>query len=228
MPNFIRITPFMHVLDVDAAVAFGLRSPLQELSPAFQCFHTKYLNIVCALAIIQPMLKPQDIVVAVKLAAYDGPRPSFQQLASQLRMFPSEVHTSFKRAKESGFITGSGEEERVNRSSLLEFLVHGLRYSFPPERGAPTRGVPTSYAADPLKRFIVQGTGPPPVWPSRNGKVRGFALKPLHKNVPEAVADDPGLYEFLALIDAVRDGRSRERTLAVRELEKRLSRPSHE
>jgi hypothetical protein len=40
--------------------------------------------------------------------------------------------------------------------------------------------------------------------------------------VPKAVAHDDALYELLALVDAVRDGRARERELAVKELTARL------
>jgi hypothetical protein len=48
----------------------------------------------------------------------------------------------------------------------------------------------------------------------------GFA--PLYKSAPMAALRDPVLYEFLALADAIRDGRARERNLAERELVKRL------
>jgi hypothetical protein len=47
-------------------------------------------------------------------------------------------------------------------------------------------------------------------------------MAPLHKMVPVAILQDPVLYEILALIDAIRDGRSRERQLAERELVRRL------
>jgi hypothetical protein len=44
----------------------------------------------------------------------------------------------------------------------------------------------------------------------------------LHKNVPQAALEDVRFYELLALVDALRDGRARERNLAGRELKKRL------
>src|ERR1035438_5422190 len=53
-------------------------------------------------------------------------------------------------------------------------------------KGAATRGVPTSYAANPLKKSIAPGDEPPPVWPFAEGSVRGYAFLPLHKNVPKA------------------------------------------
>ena len=44
--------------------------------------------------------------------------------------------------------------------------------------------------------------------------MRGVTFEPLHKSAPAAARKDPALYELLALIDAVRDGRVRERKLA--------------
>jgi hypothetical protein len=49
-----------------------------------------------------------------------------------------------------------------------------------------------------------------------------LAFSPLYKAAPTAARKDPKLYELLALVDAVRGGRARERTTAVRLLEKRL------
>jgi len=44
--------------------------------------------------------------------------------------------------------------------------------------------------------------------------------------VPHAALRDPNLYQLLALVDAIRDGRARERNLAERDLVQRL-RSSH-
>jgi hypothetical protein len=55
-----------------------------------------------------------------------------------------------------------------------------------------------------------------------DGQVRGATLEPPHKIVPAAAATDPDLYEILALIDVLRDGRTRERQIAERELTARL------
>jgi hypothetical protein len=53
-------------------------------------------------------------------------------------------------------------------------------------------------------------------------KSGGIALEPLYKTVPEASLRDPSLYELLALVDAIRDGRARERKIAEKELINRL------
>ena len=169
------------------------------------------------------MLRPVDIVVLLKLSLEVGRRPPYLQIGKDLRLFPSEVYTSVKRARASHLVHGLAKEDRLNRTALIEFLLHGIRYAFPAQLGAMTRGVPTSYAASPLNRLINPDGGPPPVWPYAEGSVRGFGFAPLHKNVPQAALEDGRLYELLALVDALRDGRARERELAGRELTERLS-----
>jgi hypothetical protein len=47
-------------------------------------------------------------------------------------------------------------------------------------------------------------------------------LAPLYKTVPIAAMRDASVYEKLALVDALRDGRTRERKLAEQELKKLL------
>jgi hypothetical protein len=129
-------------------------------------------------------------------------------------MSPSEVHAAVGRAVASGLLHGSELGNRPNLTAVEEFLLHGVKYAFPSERGGPTRGVPTSYAAEPLRNLISSGDEPPPVWPHPDGPARGTALAPLYKAAPKAALRDPGLYELLALVDALRDGRARERKLA--------------
>lgn len=166
-------------------------------------------------------LKPQDIVILLKLVAIGEQPWSFSSLANELAMSQSEVHSGIKRAMASRLYDPNRKVPILR--SLLEFLIHGLKYVFPPDSGRLTRGMPTSYAAPPLNAIIVQTDEPPPVWPTADGKVRGQEFAPLFRSVPRAAANDNALYELLALVDAIRDGRARERELAVKELTKRLS-----
>lgn len=169
-------------------------------------------------------LKPQDVVVLLKLLSYGDDRPSYAQMGEELFLSPSEVHASVKRAKEAHLVVGLEPDEATpDKAAVLEFLVHGLKYSFPPERGELARGIPTSYAAEPLNQKISLGNDPPPVWPSPEGTARGYSLKPLYKTVPKAAQADRKLYEMLALVDAVRDGRTRDRQIAEQELRVRLA-----
>jgi hypothetical protein len=166
-------------------------------------------------------LKPQDVLVALKLAARPDGGWSYPRLATELAMSASEVHSSVRRATRSGLLQAN-DRHSPNRRALLEFLVHGIKYAFPAERGAMTRGLPTAHAAPPLSAHFPTSDEPPPVWPDPEGTVRGEELEPLYRSAPKAARADKGLYELLALVDAVRGGRARERDLAVKELRSRL------
>jgi hypothetical protein len=167
-------------------------------------------------------LKPQDVVVALKLCAYPYARPAISILGNELSLSPSEVHGAIGRLRASRLLHGPQWRDRPNISALEEFLIHGLKYAFPARHGDVTRGVPTSYAAEPLKSEIAMSNDLPPVWPWPEGDVRGVGLEPLYKKVPQAALRDRELYELLALVDAIRDGRARERKIAERDLVDRL------
>ena len=177
-------------------------------------------------------LKPQDLLVALKLSLAHDEAWTYGSLAVELGMSASEVHHAVGRATAAGLLfvdprDASGGRNRLqhkaNRKALVEFLVHGLRYVFMAERGGEVRGMPTSHAAPPLKSKIVQDGGAPPVWATPEGTVRGWAVAPLYRSAPFAAEKDPALYELLALVDALRIGQTRERALAAAEIEKRLA-----
>ncbi len=168
------------------------------------------------------ILRPQDIVLLLKLVAMESQPWSYASIAVELQMSPSQAHAAAKRALKAQLAIDDGGKIKPAIKPLEEFLFHGIRYAFPPDRGELTRGVPTSYAAPPLNEQIHQSDEPPPVWPYPEGGLRGYALSPLYKSIPEPALRDPRFYELLALVDALRDGRARERQLAMRELGRRL------
>ena len=167
------------------------------------------------------MAKSQDVVVLLKWLCHSGAN-SYADLARELGMSVGEVHGATRRAAEAGLFDLESRRPRIQ--ALKEYLVHGVKYAFPARRGAPTRGMPTSYAASPLKEHFASGEPRelPPVWPDPEGKTRGYALEPLFRSVPSAARRDRQLYEMLALVDALREGRARERHFAANELGKRL------
>ena len=170
----------------------------------------------------QIVLRPQDLVVLLRLSLVQGAAPGYAALASELGLTASEVHAGVERAMASQ-LAGKDAAGRpaVLREALRLFVEHGARYCFPATRGSSTRGVPTGYAAAPLKALIVAPNEPPPVWPHKTGAVRGEAFYPLYPTVPEAALRNPALHELLALFDAVRGGSLRERALAIRALDER-------
>jgi hypothetical protein len=171
----------------------------------------------------QLILRPQDLVVLLRLALDPGPAPTYAALGAELGLTASEAHASVKRAVAAQLASKMpGGKARVAREALRLFVENGARFSFPATRGGMTRGVPTAHAAAPLKDQLVPGTDPLPVWPHKNGTVRGLAFYPLYPTVPEAAARNPALRELLVLFDGVRGGSPRERALAVGMLRERL------
>lgn len=168
------------------------------------------------------MLKPQDIVVLLKLA---GMRDAwtFEQLGAELAMSASALHRSLARASAAGLYDEA--HRRVVTPALLEFVVHGAKYLYPGVMRGEARGIPTAWAAEPLAGRIASSNKAVPVWPDPHGSARGLAVEPLHPSVPEAAKRDSRLAQKLALVDAIRLGDARQRGVAERELAKQLERP---
>lgn len=172
----------------------------------------------------QIALRPQDVVVLLRLSLEKGEPPTYATLSEELGITASEVHAAIERAALAQLaVKNRSGKASVVREALRLFLQHGARYAFPAMRGEMTRGVPTGYAAAPLRDRIQQPNDPPPVWPDKNGSVRGEAFIPLYPAVPSAAARNPALYELLVLFDAIRGGRARERELAISLLNERLA-----
>ena len=167
-------------------------------------------------------LKPQDVLFLLKLVA-QGEKPwSFNRMAVDLGMSPSEVHAAARRAVFARLAVKRESTIQPNIRNLEEFLLHGIQYVFVPERGGLTRGMPTACAAAPMDAYFAENKEPPPVWPDPEGELRGEAFSPLYRSAPVAAKNDRKLYELLALVDAIRGGRARERDIARQELKKRL------
>jgi len=171
----------------------------------------------------QLTLKPQDLMVLMKLISL-GEKPStYGELAAALGMSSSEVHASIARARAARLVNVENDRPAVVRSALKEFLLYGAKYAFPPTMGTQTRGLPTAYAAPPLAGRVTQPNEPPPVWPDPRGEQRGVGFQPLYPTVPAAARRDSSLYELLALFDAIRAGAARERQIAGQLLSERLA-----
>jgi hypothetical protein len=161
-------------------------------------------------------LKPQDLLVLFKVAAHPRQRWTYAALGEALSMSASEVHASVKRAVVAGLavVRGRGDWSPI-RPALLEFALHGVRYVWPAVSGPVKRGVPTGFGAAPLVGKISATTGEAPVWAYATGSAKGPSLSPIYRTAPQAALADPRLHRLLALLDAVRAGRARERALAA-------------
>ena len=163
-------------------------------------------------------IKPQDILLLLKIISEDNPKWNQDPMAEALGMSQSEVSESVARSKYAGLLDPKGKT--VMKMAFMEFLQYGLRYVFPQRPGAVVRGVPTSHSASPLQEQIQSTENY--VWPYAKGTVRGHSILPLYPSVPEAAIKDEKLHQLLALADALRVGRAREKELAIVELKKRF------
>jgi hypothetical protein len=166
-------------------------------------------------------LKSQDILVLLKLVTKRDEPWTYNGLAAELDLSPSQLHTAVRRAIESGLALEQDGRIRVITRNLEEFLVHALRYISVPERGPKSRGMATLTSAPPFAALFLADEEPI-VWPDPSGDVRGESLEPIYKSAPAAARRDPKLYELLVIADALRAGRARERQAALKELKKKL------
>ncbi len=163
-------------------------------------------------------MKPQDIVVLAKLIAYDDPNYTQMELSLSLEMSQSEISSSLKRSTYAGLLINKGQD--VERKLFFDFIQFGLPVIFPVHPGAIVRGTVTAHSAEPLSMEFLSDEKY--VWPYAKGRDRGQSITPLYPTVPKAVIIDHNLHELLALLDAVRVGRAREKNRALEILEARI------
>lgn len=166
----------------------------------------------------QIQMKPQDILLLLKIISMNDKSWNQKPIAEALAMSQSEVSESVARSKYAGLLDPSGKQ--VMKLSLMDFLQYGIRYAFPQKPGPVVRGIPTSHSASPLNKEIQSTENY--VWPYAKGSMRGHSIIPLYISVPKAALKDNDLYELLAMVDALRVGRAREKEIAITELKKRL------
>jgi len=165
------------------------------------------------------MLGPTDLYVCLYLSKPTTGTPRFEGIAGDLGVGLGTAHRSVQRLIASGLLLPS---RTVQRRALLDVILHAARHVYYVDPGALTRGIRTADAAPPLSSMMTP-SDPPPVWPDPLGDTRGYAIAPLHESAPQAAMRDPELHELLALVDALRIGQARVRSLAATELRMRLT-----
>jgi hypothetical protein len=180
-------------------------------------------------------MKSQDIFILLKLASLqiqdDEKHPpvdaglyTVRGLAEELGVGKTEINNSINRSISVGLLKRDRKtnQPKTNLKALREFIVYGLKYVFPVRPAEMTRGIPTAFAATVLEGQLMTAGEMIYVWPDAKGKNKGQSVIPLFKSVPYAVKRDPKLYEYLALVDAIRLGSPREAHLAEQLLTERL------
>lgn len=163
-------------------------------------------------------MRPQDILILLKIVSLNGQKFYLKDLSQHLSISSSEVTESVNRSVLAGLI--ANDKKTVMKNALFEFLIHGLPYVFPQKPGTLAAGMPTAHSAPPLNKTFK--TDELYVWPESKGSVKGQVIEPFHPGQVNAAKQDQKLYELLALSDALRVGRAREKKLAEEWLKKRL------
>ena len=158
----------------------------------------------------QPTLRPFDVAVALRLLL--SPEDRYEPLADALVTSTSAVHRSVARLQLARLCRPASRT--VAPEELHEFLLHGVRFAFPPILGAERSGIPTTVAHPELQTLFKDGVDSKPlVWGSDLGSVRGESIAPLFPGVPAVASRDARLHELLAGVDVLRTGSSRERRI---------------
>lgn len=94
----------------------------------------------------QITIRPQDVVVLLKIISLERSGKSWMKkdLADSLNLANSEITNVFDRLKYTGLIMPG--INRVQRLTFYEYLVYGLKATFPPFVGAEARGLVTEYS----------------------------------------------------------------------------------
>jgi hypothetical protein len=161
-------------------------------------------------------MRPQDIVILLKIIAKRNEPWQMKDLASELEISSSEISDSLNRSVVAGLLESS-QKKKVYSTNLMEFIEHGLHYVFPALPSGMVNGVPTAHSHPFMKKYFSSEIEY--VWPQPRGSARGLGIEPLYKEAPKAALKDEVLYKMLALIDVIRVGRVREWKTAINKLQ---------
>lgn len=164
-------------------------------------------------------MRPQDIVVLIKILTIQEEDWQFKDLANSLFISNSEISESLERSSYASLV--DFDRRNVLRGNLLDFLIHGMKYVFPAQPGILTRGVPTAHSHPYMQTFI--NSDQAYVWSSSSGNIVGQTIEPFYANQVKAAERDEELYKLLALLDVIRVGKLREKSIAEKELREILS-----
>jgi hypothetical protein len=143
---------------------------------------------------------------------------AFKNLADSTAISAGECHNAVGRLRLAQLILA--DERRPSLDALHEFLLHGAAYAFPPILGALLPGVPTAHASTAFSGIVESADIH--VWPHAEGSARGQSLVPLYPGATALPALNRPLYELLTIVDALRVGTTRVRTVAGELLRVRL------
>lgn len=176
-------------------------------------------------------LKPQDIVVAIDLAAADVPTDmerdnpglplptSRRAVSERLGISLGAVSAAYKRLLQFKLIapdlSSATQKEQANVPALLEFLIHGVKYYSYPKVTGVGKGMATGWSAPVMKgKTMMMPPETPFVWPDPFGVAKGEQVTPIHKSAVNLARANKTAYAILAATDVMRLGSPREQEQA--------------
>lgn len=156
-------------------------------------------------------MRPQDIVLLLKLIIDAGQEIRIKDLSSKLFISASEISESLNRSAIAGLLDPSSRA--VNKEAFLKFLEYGLPYVFPAQLGPVMQGIYSAHSESSL--YLSFSSEDKLVWADEQGKERGPSILPLYPTVIKAVRKDRLLYKLLALCDIIRIGDAADKNKAV-------------
>lgn len=164
-------------------------------------------------------MRPHDLIILCGVVLQENQDWYMKDLAHQLKLSQSEISESLHRSMQVGLI--GPEKKHVQKLNLMEFIQHGLKYTFPAIQGTLDRGVPTTVSAKPLADRL--NSSYEYVWPVPGGEMHGISIPPLYAKLPKACIEWEALYRVVSLIDTIRiNQNAREIEIAIELLKEEL------
>lgn len=162
----------------------------------------------------------KDILVLLKILS-SGSRKAYQELAKDLGMSVGAVHQAVRKGVQAGLLSPDSHEAIPH--AMEEWFLYGIRYFVPLVRRNRGRGMPTGLSAPPFTEWFPDHKDDIWVWADAEGTQRGDIIEPIFSSAAFAARQDADLYAWLVVLDVIRGGRARERTLATKWVKERLS-----
>jgi hypothetical protein len=165
-------------------------------------------------------MKGQDVILMLLLRLHHKEKWTLERLSAVSGQSISQCHAAKNRLREARLLSSDFSRQwHVPAENFSEYLIHGLKYDFPPKLGAPVRGVPTAHSSEFVEeQFRADGSEiSGVVWPSAVGASVGRSLEPVHPSQLHVCAR-PGfedVYRMLVYMDLLRMGQARERSWAA-------------
>jgi len=144
-------------------------------------------------------MRPLELICLLQIHTWPTGKWTYRALAAALGISLAQAHSALRSASAAKLY--DREHHLVQSESVLEFLVHGVKYAFPGSRGTPGIGMVTAYHAFPMCT-LTRNADIPCVWPTDSGSTKGGA--PIHQAAIKGCEGDIHLYELLTLIDVLR------------------------